>query len=415
MNILPRIAARPAPRPSRVRARWIGFALLSVTTSALAAPVTKDLAWTKRHLLTGPYENATVADLNRDGRLDIVSGPNIFLAPDFAPQAYRANHAAGDYQHENSVHVLDVDGDGWPDIIAAGWEEDGIYWYKNPGRTPVESGKPWEMHRPWTAARLTRTRGTMEIAVLHDYDGDGVPELHAANYRREQPLEVFRFGRSATGAPLLTPFVLGREGGGHGVAFGDVNGDGREDVLCELGWYERPAGDPFATAWRLHRETDLTKMHPSCPFVVKDLNGDGRLDLVFGRGHNVGLYWWEQLAPAADGTTRWQQHVIDETWSQAHCLQFADLDGDGVDELIAGKCVWAHDGGDPGAAEPPVAYYYTWDRAKLAFTRHTIAAPGEGIGLNRQFAVADLNGDGRPDLVAPTKVGLWVCFNEGYP
>jgi hypothetical protein len=106
--------------------------------------------------------------------------------------------------------------------------------------------------------------------------------------------------------------------------------------------------------------------------------------------------------------------VIDETWSQAHCLQFADLDGDGVEELIAGKCIWAHDGGDPGAAEPPVVYYYTWDRAKLAFTRHAIAAPGEGIGLNRQFAIADLNGDGRPDIVAPTKVGLWVCFNEGY-
>jgi hypothetical protein len=64
-------------------------------------------------------------------------------------------------------------------------------------------------------------------------------------------------------------------------------------------------------------------MHPSCPFVVKDLNQDGRLDLIFGRGHNYGLYWREQLAPKADGTTQWKQHVIDELWSRAR-LKLAD-------------------------------------------------------------------------------------------
>ena len=269
------------------------------------------------------------------------------------------------------------------------------------------------MHAPWAAQPLTKTRGTMEMFALRDYDGDGVPELHSANYRRQHPLEVFRFNRSAGGAIALTPFVLGREGGGHGMAFGDVNGDGREDVLCEIGWYERPAGDPWAGPWTFHPETDLLKMHPSCPFVVKDLNGDGRLDIIFGRGHNVGLYWREQLPPKPDGTTQWQQHPIDETWSQAHALALADLDGDGEEELVAGKCLWAHDGGDPGAAEPPAIYYYKWHRAERTFTRHTIAAPGEGIALNRQFAVADLNKDGRPDLVAPSKRALWVLFNDG--
>ena len=84
------------------------------------------------------------------------------------------------------------------------------------------------------------------------------------------------------------------------------------------------------------------------------------------------------------------------------------------EELIAGKCIWAHDGGDPGAAEPPAVYYYTWNRATLKFTRHTIAAPGEGIALGRQFSVTDLNGDGRPDLLAPSKHSFWVLFNHGY-
>jgi hypothetical protein len=147
---------------------------------------------------------------------------------------------------------------------------------------------------------------------------------------------------------------------------------------------------------------------------VKDLNGDGRLDIIFGRGHDVGLYWWEQQAPKPDGTTTWKTHVIDESWSQAHALALADLDGDGEDDLIAGKCIWAHDGGDPGAGDPPAIYYYTWSRARSSFTRHTITAPSEHIALGRQFNVVDLNKDGRLDLTAPSKQGLWVIFNQGH-
>ena len=233
--------------------------------------------------------------------------------------------------------------------IAGGWDEDGIYWFKNPGRGSAERGKPWE-GTALEAQRPARTRGHMEMFALHDFDADGVPELFSACYRKKEPLEVWRWTR-ADGAPALTPFVLGAEGGGHGFAFGDVNGDGREDVLTEIGWYERPAGHPFQGPWRLHAETALP--HPSCPFAVKDLNRDGRLDILFGRGHDVGLYWWEQRAPKPDGTTVWTPHVIDESWSQAHALALADLDGDGEEELIAGKCVWAHEGGDPGAADRP--------------------------------------------------------------
>ena len=379
-------------------------------TTASAAAFEKSVRFTRKHLFAGPHENATVADLNRDGHLDIVYGPYLFAGPDFVARTYRPNHASADYLRENSSHVMDVDQDGWPDIVAGGWTEQGIWWFRNPGNAPAELGRPWEVNLPWKASQLARTRGTMEMFALHDYDGDGVPELHSANYRKEAPLEVWRWTTRERGEPALTPFVLGAEGGGHGFAFGDVNGDGREDVLTEIGWYERPAGDPFAGPWRLHRETALP--HPSCPFVVTDRNGDGRLDIIFGRGHDVGLYWWEQAGPADDGTTMWERHVIDESWSQAHALALADLDGDGRDELIAGKCIWAHEGDDPGAADPPAIYYYQWNEISSRFERHTIAAPGDGIALGRQYSVVDLNGDGRLDLVAPSELGLWVFFNE---
>jgi hypothetical protein len=147
--------------------------------------------------------------------------------------------------------------------------------------------------------------------------------------------------------------------------------------------------------------------------VVKDINGDGRLDIFAGRGHDYGVYWWEQGPPKADGTTTWTKHVIDETWSQGHVSALADLDGDGEDEFITGKCVYAHNGRDPGAEEPTTLFYYEWDKAASKFIRHTIAGPGEGVGLGRQIALADLNKDGKIDIVAPGRTGLWVLINEG--
>ena len=206
-------------------------------------------------------------------------------------------------------------------------------------------------------------------------------------------------------------FVLGVEGGGHGYAWGDVNADGREDLLTEVGWYERPAEGPFAHAWTFHPESALP--HPSCPFAVEDVNADGRLDILFGRAHDFGLYWWEQEMPSSDGVTSWTQHVIDESWSQAHVAALADLDNDGENELITGKCVYAHGGSDPGAEDPAVLYYYEWDRATANFERHEIGSPGDDIGLGRQLVVQDMNGDGRLDLVAPGQTGLWLLLNEG--
>ena len=105
--------------------------------------------------------------------------------------------------------------------------------------------------------------------------------------------------------------------------------------------------------------------------------------------------------------------MIDESWSQAHALALADIDGGGDDEFVAGKCIWAHEGGDPGASDPPVIYYYKWSRTSSRFARHTIAGPDEQIALGRQFSVVDLNGDARRDLIAPSELGLWVFFNQG--
>lgn len=380
--------------------------LIACASPAREAAEPPTVRFSKRCLFVSPYQACAVADFNRDGHLDIVSGPYWFAGPDYFPRAFRANEGAENFLRSNSDLPYDVDGDGWTDIIVGAWGEEGIVWFKNPGAEELQWGRPWESHQ------LTPTKGRMERTDLHDYDGDGIPEIQTVSYVKEEPALLWRLIKAPDGSPAVEKFVLGLEGGGHGYAWGDVNGDGREDFLTEIGWYERPEENPFARPWKFHPETALP--HPSCPFAVKDVNKDGRLDILFGRGHDYGVYWWEQQAPQPDGTTVWEKHVIDESWSQGHVAALADLDGDGEEELITGKCVYAHEEGDPGTEDPAVLYYYRWDAASSSFTRHTIAGPGENIGLGRQIALADLNGDGRTDIVAPGKTGLWLLINQGY-
>ena len=142
--------------------------------------------------------------------------------------------------------------------------------------------------------------------------------------------------------------------------------------------------------------------------IVTDLNEDGMNDIIWGSGHNYGVFWMEQLKPK-DGKTQWKKHVIDKSWSQAHALAWVDIDGNGTKDLVTGKRVRAHSGKDPGAAEEPVLYYYTWNRKELTFTRNFIA---KGIGTGLFIRTADLDKNGKVDIVVSGKSGTYILFNR---
>jgi hypothetical protein len=381
--------------------------LLATAWTAEKAPEGTGIRFEKKSLLFSPNEGCTLADVNNDGQVDIIAGTHWFAAPDFVARPIRViAEFQDDFLRNNGDHAWDVNQDGWIDVISAEWMGDEIHWYENPGAKALKKGLRWKPHL------LKKTRGENEALFLRDLDDDGTPEILIDCWEDDAPLVCWKLtteGEDKT--PTLKRIELGPQGCGHGMAFGDVNGDSREDILVKVGWYERPEGDALGQPWKLHRDWDLP--HGATPFIVTDLTGDGRNDLIWGDGHNYGLYWFEQGDPSGDGKTTWKRHLIDRSYSQTHTLVWINLDGENGNELITGKRVRGHAGNDPGGREPECLYYYSWDPQQREFARHDISPPGKGVGTGMQINTADLDGDGRLDLAVSGKSGTYVLFNRG--
>ncbi len=337
-------------------------------------------------------EGVAVADFNRDGHLDIATGNVLYLGPDWKPQPMLGEakeYKPENYSDEFLCFAEDIDHDGWLDLIVVGFPGAKTRWLRNPGRR----GGAW---KEFLAIEKTGNESPDWV----DVDKDGRKELVFVS---ENGMAFARPGADPT-KPWPIRVIAGPSDPrpAHGLGVGDINGDGRNDILCPEGWWEAPA-DPAYVPWTFHR----AKLGFEAPaqMLVFDVNGDGRADVVSSGAHRYGLWWYEQTA---DG---WLPHEINHDISQLHALHLADINGDGLPDLVTGKRFWAHREGDEGIDDPAVLCWFEMKRenGKPSWIRHDIDSDS-GVGLH--FAIVDINGDGLLDIVTSNKKGVYVFLQE---
>jgi hypothetical protein len=421
MNLLPSLALAA------------GTAALSVAASDHTIHSFKKLHLEKYYW----SEGANFGDLNRDGRPDAISGPYWWEGPDFTRRhelyppktTFKVKRDDGTeetlpgfegvfgkknaYSADNFFSfVHDFNGDGWNDVLTYGLPGTPAYLYLN----PQGKAQHWERH-------LVLDAVDNESPTFADLTGDGKPEI-ICNFGGN-------FGFASPDWRNVTakwPFTAISSGGNwqkftHGLGMGDVNGDGRLDFLYKDGWWENPGSRESASPWMRHPAA--FSPGGGAQMFTYDVNGDGLNDIITSiAAHGYGLGWYEQLrAKDAAGHPQFKAHVFMNNepnenrygvaFSQLHAVELVDVDGDGLKDIVTGKCFWAHGPtGDPDPGAAAVLYWFRLVRGRdgqVDWVPHLIDSDS---GVGRQIGVADVNGDGQPEFIIGNKKGTFVFLHE---
>lgn len=402
--------------PMEVRFRRLDLKLLPTAVPARPYPATRAAAPRppqqvrfRKTTLDRAFRSEGVAmgDFNQDGRLDIAAGSVWYAAPEQPGQVWTMQ-VLGEKPHQFDIRTYgdtfmnwaeDVDGDGRLDLIVVDFPGKQTWWFQNPGLMGQAARQPWKKH---VVVPVTNNESPQFV----DVDGDGRRELvfgDAAQrlaLARPQPNLLIEWRQM----PISSPGDVAIRNFYHGLGIGDVNRDGRDDLLVPSGWWEAPRAAAASDVWTFH---PAPFGEPQAQMYVYDVDGDGDSDVIGSSAHRRGIWWYEQDGP------QWKRHLIDDSIAQTHALVLADINGDGLPDLVTGKRFYAHNGRDPGEDEPPELAWFALSRegGQPRWTKHLI---DDDSGVGTQFEVHDMNGDGLLDIIIANKRGVFY-FEQQAP
>lgn len=281
---------------------------LALASSAPGQQKTLKIVWRKTVLDTKfRAEGVAVADVDKDGKKDILAGDLWYKGPEWKPNWIRRdpkgkeksfNPAApglAGYSDTFVVAADDIDGDGWIDQVVVGFPNKPCHWYRNPGK----DGSVWQEH-------LIQDSACNETPLYVDLFKSGKRGLILGH---KGEMCYFTPGKDPTrpwerlsisGPSSNKELQPGTFHYAHGLGVGDINGDGLLDVMCGPnpsgnttgGWWEQPAKEANKGKWKFH-PAPIPKV---ADMYAYDMDGDGKNDIICTSAHNTGMYWLQQRA-----------------------------------------------------------------------------------------------------------------------
>ncbi len=391
------------------------ISLFSVSLWTLASAEEFSLHTFDRLKLTDVYfsEGASAGDINADGIPDVVYGPYWFAGPEYSVKQEIYKPVPQDvnrYADNFFSWIYDFNSDGWNDVFVVGFPGTPAYAYENPTAKGLD--QHWKKHQviDWVSN---------ESPQFLDMYGDERPELVCtrdgffgfATIDSSEPFGTWDFH------PISEKIAATKFG--HGLGIGDVNGDGRMDILHSAGWFEQPESNADSVRWKLH-EVRFSESYGGAEMYAYDVDGDGDNDVITSHAaHDFGLGWYEQVS-TEKGISFKHHKIMGEhpsenkygvVFSELHSVNLVDIDGDGLKDIVTGKTYWSHHQQSPMWDAGAVVYWFKLVRHQDGVDWIPYQADGES-GIGRQLTVADVNTDGLADIVVGGMKGAHVLTHK---